>query len=77
MTRPKIKITHDRASCCYDVTAPDGWCLEPGLHEVVCDYAADWPGDCAEARKMAKASAEWYQSRMEPCTDPGCEWCNE
>jgi len=70
--------------CDLRVTAPDGFCFEPGLHELVecilelhpsC-YPATW-----RKRALQEAIDRMYnrleEETLEPCTDPNCDWCLE
>ena len=73
----QLKPVHDPVAGCYRVTAPDGWRLGPGLHEIISDYEPNWPGDRRTAYLNALQDCRDADRLLEPCTDPDCEWCNE
>lgn len=74
----KPRIYYDSETVCYRATAPNGFCFEESLHELVepCCPMGSRPSvrDKQESRAaIVKRVAEYGE--LEKCTVDNCDWC--
>jgi len=69
-----LEVEDDRVACIIYVQTPPGMKLEDGLHY----YCEHYDIGESEWRKeaIAEAFARLDHYTPEPCTEPGCDWCD-